>query len=99
MKFKYIPSDCLLLAKPNAGVPRLNKDGYTIFDLTPQDFASQMMSFTKLGVSLIGGCCGNTPEHISALSEAADSTLVNINIKKSAPLGTILADEQLAIYK
>ena len=96
MKFEYIPSDCLLLAKPNAGVPRLNKDGNTVFDLTPQDFASQMISFTELGVSLIGGCCGNTPEHISALSEAADITLGSISIRKSAPLGTILADEQLA---
>lgn len=96
LRFAAIPSGCLLLAKPNAGVPRLNEDGKTVFDLSPSNFAAQMMSFIKIGVSIIGGCCGTTPEHISALSDAAASTAVNTTeLSFLAPIGSVLKDDEL----
>lgn len=96
LRFDAIPSGCLLLAKPNAGVPKLSEDGKTVFDLLPDDFAAQMMSFIKIGVSLIGGCCGTTPAHISALSDAAANTAVNTTgLSFLAPIGSVLKDDDL----
>ena len=51
---------------PNAGLP--NEFGE--YDETPKEFASYLQDFMHFGfVNLLGGCCGTTPEHISALSE------------------------------
>jgi 5-methyltetrahydrofolate--homocysteine methyltransferase len=58
-----------ILIKPNAGLPRL-VDGKTIFDMTPDPFASAMADLAAAGVQLVGGCCGTTPAHIEALAKA-----------------------------
>ncbi len=59
---------------PNAGYPTI-VDGRTVFDSTPEYFARQVMDIRHTGVGILGGCCGTTPEHISAvaLALAADS--------------------------
>ncbi len=55
-----------LVAKPNAGMPKL-KDAETVFEMGPAEFSSLAPKFISSGVSLIGGCCGTTSEHIKAL--------------------------------
>ncbi len=55
-----------LLAKPNAGLPKLLK-GKTVFDMAADEFASFGPAFVKAGVNLIGGCCGTKPEYIKKL--------------------------------
>ena len=57
-----------LLAKPNAGLPRL-KEGITVFDMNPQDFAEFAHDLVDAGANLLGGCCGTTPEHIRVLKK------------------------------
>jgi 5-methyltetrahydrofolate--homocysteine methyltransferase len=59
-----------LLAKPNAGVPRLI-NGVTSFDMGPDEFASYVEDFIAAGANLLGGCCGTTPEHIGAAAVKA----------------------------
>ncbi|GAB4243218.1 MAG: methionine synthase [Deltaproteobacteria bacterium] len=55
---------------PNAGIPQV-RDGKTHYPLSPESFAAQLSSFVRDdGVSIVGGCCGTTPEHIRALREA-----------------------------
>ncbi len=56
-----------ILAKPNAGLPRL-EDGATVYDMGYREFADAGAELARAGASLIGGCCGTTPEHIRALS-------------------------------
>ena len=56
-----------LLVKPNAGLPVV-KDGQTVFPMEPQELAHYAEAFWEAGVSLAGGCCGTTPEHIRALA-------------------------------
>ncbi len=51
---------------PNAGLPRL-ENGQTRFLLSPEDFAREMEELAGLGPLLLGGCCGTTPDHISAM--------------------------------
>ncbi|MCR5781197.1 MAG: homocysteine S-methyltransferase family protein [Clostridia bacterium] len=57
-----------LIFKPNAGLPR-NEGGRLIYDVTPDDFASQMTKIAASGGSILGGCCGTTPDYIRALVE------------------------------
>ena len=57
-----------LLAKPNAGIPRL--EGLkTVFDMDAKTFAGHARKLVSAGANLLGGCCGTTPEHISALKK------------------------------
>ncbi|MDR0848443.1 MAG: methionine synthase [Propionibacteriaceae bacterium] len=52
---------------PNAGMPELTEAG-AVYALGPKDFADQVASFVEgFGLALVGGCCGTTPDHISAL--------------------------------
>ncbi len=66
-----MPISCL----PNAGLPSV-VDGKMHYDLTPVQLADHMERFvTELGVSVIGGCCGTTPDHLRAVVErCADLT-------------------------
>lgn len=58
-----------ILAKPNAGLPEL-EDDKTVYKMTPQEFADAAVVLVNAGASIVGGCCGTTPEHIKALSNA-----------------------------
>lgn len=58
-----------LIVNPNAGLPK-TKDGRTYFDVTPELFAKSMEEILEYA-SVVGGCCGTTPEHIKALGEVA----------------------------
>ena len=57
-----------LVAKPNAGMPKL-EDGKTVFDLGPEEFAPQLKGLVDVGASIVGGCCGTTPDHIAAAAK------------------------------
>lgn len=56
-----------LLCKPNAGNPVIREDGLAHYPMAPEEFTSIAMDCKAMGASLIGGCCGTTPEHIAAL--------------------------------
>ena len=57
-----------VIAKPNAGLPKVTQDGSTEYDMEPDVFVDEMERLIKAGASVIGGCCGTTPEFIAKLS-------------------------------
>lgn len=59
-----------LICKPNAGNPVINSDGIAEYDLTAAEFADIMKQCAENGARLLGGCCGTTPEFITALKLA-----------------------------
>ncbi len=61
-----------LFAKPNAGMPQV-RDGVTVFDMGPEEFAGFVPEFVARGVNLLGGCCGSNPEFIRRIAEVARS--------------------------
>ena len=61
-------ADIPIVAKPNAGLPKL-EDGVTVYDMGPEEFAKEMMPLVEVGADVVGGCCGTTPEHIKLLNE------------------------------
>lgn len=56
-----------LVVKPNAGLPDPATNLYTI---TPEEFAEEMVPYAELGVRIMGGCCGTTPDFIRATAQA-----------------------------
>ncbi len=60
-----LPVSC----SPNAGLP-MNVDGQAVYPLEPEPFATDLLEFVeKYHISVVGGCCGSTPEHIKLLAE------------------------------
>ncbi len=59
-----------IVAKPNAGLPAITDSGEAVYSLTPEAFAAAMLPLADAGASILGGCCGTTPEHIAALRAA-----------------------------
>ena len=53
-----------ILAKPNAGLPLMDEQGNAHYSMGPREFALHMKKLVQAGASLIGGCCGTTPEYI-----------------------------------
>lgn len=58
-----------IIAKPNAGLPYVDEAGKTCYDMLPEEFVSEMELLVEAGASLLGGCCGTTPEYIHALHD------------------------------
>lgn len=65
-----------LIAKPNAGLPVCDADGNTIYDMDADTFAGYMEELVKAGASLIGGCCGTTPEYIARTKARTEKMVV-----------------------
>src|ERR687889_772167 len=63
-EFSSVPVHCI----PNAGLPLQGPDGETIFPETPDELSGILGEFVeRYGVTIVGGCCGTTPEHIEAI--------------------------------
>ena len=63
------PEGVMLMAKSNAGMPRWKDDCIT-YGGTPEVMADYARTMARLGVAVIGGCCGSAPEHIAAMRRA-----------------------------
>lgn len=85
-----------VLVQANAGLPVLI-NGEAHYGVKPEDFADEVYKFTELGVSLVGGCCGTTPEYIKAIKKKVSSMSPPKLQKKSftalcTPTNTVLID-------
>jgi 5-methyltetrahydrofolate--homocysteine methyltransferase len=63
------PEGLLLVAQSNAGLPQVVGDHFE-YDASPSDLAEHARALHKLGIDLIGACCGSTPAHIEAIRDA-----------------------------
>lgn len=61
-----------LIVKPNAGLPQIDAEGNTCYDMGPEEFKGYMKEIISAGAKLVGGCCGTSPSYIKALKEAVD---------------------------
>lgn len=58
-----------VIAKPNAGMPIIDDKGNAVYSMGAAEFAKHMKVLVENGASIIGGCCGTTPEYIKAVAE------------------------------
>jgi 5-methyltetrahydrofolate--homocysteine methyltransferase len=66
-EYRATGSSLPIWAKPNAGMPRL-VDGVSVYDVGPAAMARFGQEALEFGASVIGGCCGSTPEHVKAIA-------------------------------
>ena len=70
VRFLGLNSSKLISILPNAGLPQ-NEGGHAVYKLSPAELAQYHKRFvTEYGVSIVGGCCGTTPEHLKAVVNA-----------------------------
>ena len=79
-----------LIAMPNAGYPHV-ENGRTFYDSDPAYFARQVAQCHSLGASILGGCCGTTPEHIRSLS--AQLAMESAGARRVSPPGAAQGTE------
>ena len=58
----------LTILQPNAGAPKMI-DGEIRYDATPQDMADLARKLRAAGITIVGGCCGTTPDHLAAMAD------------------------------
>lgn len=64
VKYSSLP----VMVSPNAGLPR-SENGKTVFDVDAEEFSDVMAEIAQMGVGILGGCCGTTPEYIKRTVE------------------------------
>ena len=89
-----------ILLQPNAGLPCL-ENGETCYHMTSDDFYNEMKDYVLKGVSIIGGCCGTTPEFIETLKPLASLPITKREVirktRVSSGLETVTFDGQVVI--
>lgn len=69
--FQHVAPNLKLSVQPNAGWPE-HVGGRVSYAATPNYFGDYALAFEQLGVAIVGGCCGTTPEHTHAMRQALD---------------------------
>jgi 5-methyltetrahydrofolate--homocysteine methyltransferase len=90
-----MPVHCI----PNAGLPQQGRNGETIFPESPADVAEVLGEFVeRYGVSIVGGCCGTTPDHIRAIAERCRPARTDFTrpARRPARVSSMIADTSLA---
>ena len=71
-----------IVAKPNAGLPSLDEEGKTCYSMDAVEFGEEMKVLVNAGASVLGGCCGTTPEFIAKLYENFGRTKSKVQRRK-----------------
>ncbi|MCD7723525.1 MAG: homocysteine S-methyltransferase family protein [Clostridiales bacterium] len=83
VKFTELP----IIIQPNAGLPE-SVNGNTVYNVSPAEFAQDMLEIAKSGVSYLGGCCGTTPEHIKEMISLCSPVKAHVPEKKNFSIVT-----------
>ena len=71
-----------IIVNPNAGLPR-TEGGRTVYNVGPEEFSLRMEEIAAMGVHVVGGCCGTTPEHIRRTAERVKKLPFRAPVRKS----------------
>lgn len=85
-----------IIAKPNAGLPSLDADGNTVYDMDAETFGLHMKKLVEAGASVIGGCCGTTPDYIKAARDSVGQ--MNILHREPSPLRFLTSERQTIAF-
>ncbi len=90
-----------VIVQANAGLPEI-VNGETIFPVKPKEFTDTIIEMTEMGVSIIGGCCGTSPEYIKEISERLkDSKPKSCKVKPftafTSGTKTVILDKNIAL--
>ena len=74
-QMKQVAPEVPLIVKPNAGWPE-QVGGRVMYSAGPEYFGEYAQSFAALGVNMVGGCCGTTPDHIAQMRTSLDAVVI-----------------------
>jgi 5-methyltetrahydrofolate--homocysteine methyltransferase len=83
-EIKAAAPDVLIISKANAGVPQWH-GAELVYSGTPEVMAAHAHRMREAGIAIIGGCCGNTPEHIRAIRGVIDGTIEVPEVDRELP--------------
>ena len=83
-----------IIAKPNAGLPSLDDNGSTVYDMDAARFGECMKVLVEAGASIVGGCCGTTPEHIRMTKQTVGDMHI---VPRQAPDKRFLTSERQTV--
>ena len=83
-----------IIAKPNAGLPSLDGEGNTVYDMEAEAFGRHMKEIVKAGAAVVGGCCGTTPDYIRVVMESVSDMTV---VQRNKPQRRFLTSERQTI--
>jgi 5-methyltetrahydrofolate--homocysteine methyltransferase len=69
-------TDLPIWFKPNAGSPGLDDQGKPVYSLKPEEMGAEVSKWLAEGASVVGGCCGTSPEHLAAIASEVKQTRV-----------------------
>jgi len=90
---RLVRSGLPLCVQPNAGLPR-NVDGRLLYMATPEYFDVFLRRTVQLGATMIGGCCGTTPEHVRWMAKSA--RMLGDRRVEVVPVGAVTTAEAFA---
>ncbi len=98
MRYTSLP----VIVKPNAGLP-VQRDGHTVYDVEPEEFAASMQRIVEMGACVVGGCCGTTPDHIRQMTRLCRGMEAKAPVRKKETIvssygqAVILGDKPVII--
>ncbi len=90
VKYTAIP----VIAKPNAGMPYLDEQGNTCYNMDAEEFAEEMKGLAEAGASILGGCCGTAPEYIERIHKAFGTGTVSARERRKPGVRLLASERQ-----
>lgn len=91
---KHIP----IIAKPNAGLPLLDENGKTCYQMNADEFAEEMQLLINAGATILGGCCGTTPAHIKMLNERFGKQINVVTNRKKTGVRMLSSERKTLMF-
>lgn len=90
VKYTTVP----VIAKPNAGLPYLDEQGQTCYNMDAEEFAEEMKELVDAGASILGGCCGTTPEFIAKICGSFGKGAVRETARRNPDIRLLSSERQ-----
>ncbi len=91
LSYAHLP----VIVQPNAGLPVL-KNGETFYQVTPTEFTSSMEHIVDLGTSVVGGCCGTSPEFIKEMKQSLPTM---VKVRNNPYYTAVSSQNQTVVFK
>jgi len=87
-----------IIAKPNAGLPYLDEQGHTCYNMDADEFVEEMKLLVEAGATVLGGCCGTTPEFIKGLHDTYGKKIKAAPVRRSPAIRYLTSERQTAAF-
>ena len=91
-------SEVPIIAKPNAGLPYLDEQGHTCYNMNEEEFAEEMKLLVEAGATILGGCCGTTPEFIRSIHDTFGKEIKTAPARRASDIRCLTSERQTVTF-